>query len=174
MATTTRTRIVTSAEQVFDHHGFAATGVDRLTEAAGVSTRTLYKRVGSKAGLVAAVLEARSARFLERLDVESVDALFAALKDWTAAEGAHGCLFLRAQGEDGASVPGVAPAVDAYRTQLRALMHRVVALERGHRDDELADQVLVLFEGATSAATYLGADAIASARRAAASLLRAR
>ncbi|TXG90724.1 TetR/AcrR family transcriptional regulator [Rhodococcus rhodnii] len=171
---TTRTGIVSSAEQVFDRHGFAATGMDRLTEAAGVSTRTLYKHVGSKTGLVAAVLEARAIRFAERVEgVSSVDGLFAALAEWTAAEGARGCLFLRAQGETGGETPEVSAVVDGYRRRLRDAIARFVATEIGRTDDALADQILVLFEGATSAASYLGTDAIDAARHAAATVVRA-
>lgn len=38
-------------------------------------------------------------------------------------------------------------------------------------DDAIVHQILVLFEGATSAASYLGAAAVTSAREAAASLM---
>ncbi|WP_031470126.1 TetR/AcrR family transcriptional regulator [Sciscionella sediminilitoris] len=169
---TTRAEIVSNAERVFDHHGFAATGMDLLTEAAGVSTRTLYKHLGSKAGLMAAVLESRMARFFERFDVHGVAALFEALDDWTAAEGARGCLFLRAEGETGGQPPEVSAVVAEYRGRLRELTRRVIVDELGRPDEELAEQLLVLFEGATSAASYLGTRAIAAARNASLSLIR--
>ncbi|MFB7496428.1 TetR/AcrR family transcriptional regulator [Streptomyces sp. NPDC056161] len=168
---TTRDGIIASAEQVFDCHGFAATGMDRLTEAAGVSTRTLYKHVGSKTGLMASVLDARMERFFGRLDVESVAALFEALGQWTTAEGARGCLFLRAQGETGGTTPQVAALVAEYRRRLQELIHRLVAHELERDDHLLADQILILFEGAVSAASYLGARAIDAAGDAAESLL---
>ena len=52
----TTSGIVASAEAVFDRHGFAASGVDRVTAAAGVSTRTLYKHLGNKTGLIVAAV----------------------------------------------------------------------------------------------------------------------
>ena len=52
----TKTQIVVSAEREFDCNGFAATGMDRLTQAAEVSSRTLYKHVGSKTALIVAVV----------------------------------------------------------------------------------------------------------------------
>ena len=167
-----KAQIVSSAEQAFDRHGFTATGMDRLTEAAEVSSRTLYKHVGSKTSLIAAVLEERSRRFFGQLNVHSVDALFAALENWTRTEGARGCLFLRAQGETGGETPEVADAVAAYRRKLRDLIVRVVANDVGQsRCDVLAEQVLVLFEGGTSAASYRGAGAVCAARAAAAVLV---
>lgn len=169
--TTTRSRIISAAGHVFDRHGFAGTGIDRLTESAGVSTRTLYKHLGSKSGLVVAVLDERRTRFVDRFDVDTVDELFDTLEAWIQTEGARGCLFLRAQGEDGEGTLGVSPTVTAYRKQLHDLVRRVVRHQTGHDDDLLVEQVLVLFEGATSAASYRGTDVIHAAKAAASTLV---
>lgn len=167
----TSAKIVAHAEVVFDHHGFAGTGMDRLTAAANVSTRTLYKHLGSKAGLIAAVLDSRRARFFDRFDVESIDALFDTLETWTVREGARGCMYLRARSEDGEWAPEVVSIVAAYRQQLYELIRRSVRNRIGRDDDVRADQVLVLFEGATSAASYRGVGAIRAAKSAAIALL---
>ncbi|KAB2704396.1 TetR/AcrR family transcriptional regulator [Brucella intermedia] len=167
-----KSQIISNAERIFDQYGFTATGVDRLTKAAEVSGRTFYKHVGSKTALVAAVLQERSNRFFDEFDVRSVDALFVALEAWTNAVGARGCLFLRAERETGGEVPEVAEVVAAYRQKLRILIESVVEGDVGrHGCQELAEQVLVLFEGATSAATYHGSSAIDAARSAAATLV---
>lgn len=144
-----------------------------MAEAAGVSTRTLYKHVGSKTALVAAVLEDRGNRLCGQLNVPSVDALFAALEDWTIAMGARGCLFLRADRETGGAVPEISEVVGTYRRNLRSVIGRVIAHDIGQRgDDVLAEQILVLFEGAVSAATYRGVEAVRAARTAAAVLVK--
>jgi len=168
----TKAQIISSAERAFDHHGFAATGMDRLTEAAEVSSRTLYKHVGSKTALITAVLEERGRRFFRQFDVHSVDALFAVLESWTRIEGARGCLFLRALGETGGEIAEVSDAVAVYRRKIRDLIDRVVAtdIDQGG-SDVLAGQILVIFEGAISAASYRGVDAIRAARAAAAILV---
>ncbi|MFD2395878.1 TetR/AcrR family transcriptional regulator [Prauserella oleivorans] len=145
--TTTRERIISSTEPVFDQHGFAGIGVDRLTEAAGVSSRTLYKHMGSKTGLIAAVLDARRERFSRVFDVSTVDELFDALAAWVRSEGARGCLFLRALGEGGRSIPEVDRAVSQYRELLHRVMSRIVEHETGGADELLAEQLLVVFEG---------------------------
>ncbi|MCF8611728.1 TetR/AcrR family transcriptional regulator [Gordonia sp. HY285] len=163
----TRERILTAVEPVFDRHGFAGVGVDRLTAAAGVSSRTLYKHLGSKTGLVAAVLGARGERFARAFDVLTVDELFNALATWVRTEGSHGCLFLRAMGEDGGSVPEISAAVAEYRELLYSVVTRVVEYETGTADELLVEQLLVLFEGATSTASYRGPRAVESARTAA-------
>lgn len=167
-----KNQIIASAEHAFDHHGFAATGMDQVIQAAAVSSRTLYKHVGSKTALIVAVLNERARRFFSHSQVDNVDELFIALETWTSAEGARGCLFLRAQGETGGLVPEIAEAVTAYRRRLHALIERLVVSQTGCRcDDDLVEQVLVLFEGAIATSTYRGACTIGTARKMAATLL---
>lgn len=165
------TKLIVAAERLFDRHGYMATGMDRLTEAAGMSSRTLYKHAGSKAQLLARVLEERDRRFMARLEVRTVDALFTALEDWLRVEGTRGCLFLRSRTETGGDTPEIAAAVAAHKEALRQQISKVVALDLGHEDPLLAEQVLVLFEGATHAAIYRSADVASAARSAVAVLI---
>lgn len=163
-----RSKLVAAAERLFDRHGFTATGMDRLTEATGASSRTVYKHVGSKTALMATVLTERDRRFMRRLDVRSVDALFAALEDWVRVEGARGCLFLKTYGETGGDTPEIAQVVLAHKEAVRARIADIVALEiGGGGDPDLAEQIVILFEGAAAAAVYRGAEAVAAARAAA-------
>lgn len=166
-----KTQIITNAERVFDQHGFAGTGMDQLIQAAEVSSRTLYKHVGNKTALIVAVLNERSQRFFSQCRVTSVEGLFDALESWTLTEGARGCLFLRAYGETGGNVADIAQAVSLYRTQLRELIENIVTHQIGAADDDLVEQILVLFEGATSTSTYRGPSAISTARAIAAVLM---
>lgn len=123
-----------------------------------------------------AVLEARMQRFFDHCHARSIDDLFARLQDWGETEGSRGCLFLRAQGEAGESTPEVAEVVAGYREKLRSRISQIVNDDLGsttsiENDDSLATQILVLFEGATSTAPYLGSAAVTSARSAAALLI---
>lgn len=163
-----RSKLVAAAERLFDRHGFTATGMDRLTEATGASSRTVYKHVGSKTALMATVLTKRDRRFMRRLDVRSVDALFAALEDWVRVEGARGCLFLKTYGETGGDTPEIAQVVLTHKDAVRARIADIVALDiGGSGDPDLTEQIVILFEGATAAAVYRGAEAVAAARAAA-------
>ena len=53
----TKNKLISAAGSLFSRHGFNATGMDRLTQAAGMSSRTLYKHAGSKTALIVRVLE---------------------------------------------------------------------------------------------------------------------
>lgn len=164
----TRSKLVAEAERLFDRYGFTATGMDRLTEASGVSSRTLYKHIGSKTALMVTILTERDRRFRRRLDVRSVDALFAALEDWVRVEGTRGCLFLKTHGETGGDTPEIAQVVLAHKDAVHARIADIVALEiGGGGDPDLAEQIVILFEGATAAAVYRGVEAVAAARAAA-------
>jgi len=165
----TKDTIVAASESLFDRHGFTATGMDRLTAAADVSSRTLYKHLGGKTDLIAATLERRRRRFFDNLNVDSVDALFRALSEWTDAEGARGCYFLRALSDAGDDQSEIRDAVTAYRSGLRRLIDRLVLKETGATRH--ADAVHVLFEGAVAAASYRGAGAIEAARQTAVLLI---
>ncbi|MDP0501937.1 MAG: TetR/AcrR family transcriptional regulator [Verrucomicrobiota bacterium JB022] len=168
----THDKIVSAAEQLFYRHGFVATGVDRLTQAAGMSSRTLYKHAGSKTALITAVLAERDRRFLSAVKINSVSALFQALEDWVRVEGSRGCLFLRAYGETGGDIPEIAAAVTAHKAHLHEKIQEILAVELGGADNsELADQILILFEGATAAAVYRGVAAVKTGCRMAEALV---
>lgn len=169
--TTTRSDIIASSERVFDRKGFAATGMDTLTEAAHVSSRTLYKHLGSKSELAVAVLETRMERFFDSCTAASIDDLFTGLETWIRAEGARGCLFLRAQGETDSPDSGISAVVSEYRRRLRELIGHLVENVLGRADEALTNEMLIVFEGATSAASYLGTGAVTAARGAANALL---
>ena len=167
-----KNKLISAAESLFDRNGFTPTGMDRLTQAAGISSRTLYKHAGSKSALIAKVLTERDKRFLRRLEVRSVDALFKALEDWVRVEGCRGCLFLRAYGETGGDIPEIAEVMSAHKEGLWNKIQEIVAIETGGLDDPgLAEQVLILFEGATSVAVYRGAEAVEKARNAAVAIV---
>ncbi|TYC52975.1 TetR/AcrR family transcriptional regulator [Rhodobacterales bacterium] len=167
-------QLISASERLFDRHGYTATGMDRLTEAAGMSSRTLYKHVGSKAALMGRVLAARDQRFMAGIDVQDVDALFAALENWVLSEGARGCLFLRSLAETGGDTPEIATVVSSHKTAFRQRIHEIVAADLGHDDPDLSEQILVLVEGATHAAVYRGSAAVSAARSAAGLLVEAR
>lgn len=155
-------QLLATAERLFDRDGFNATGMGRLVRETHLSSRTVYKHVASKNVLVARVLAERRRRFFECTDFASTQALFTSLKTWFAKEGTRGCLFFRVQAETGGDIEEIRAAVAVYHRQLRESIAALVMCEVGVADDQLTDQLLALFEGATTAATYRG-DAVIDA-----------
>lgn len=167
-------RLIATAERLFDRQGFNATGMGQVVQESGLSSRTVYKHASGKNTLLAMVLSERRRRFFERVDFRSTDALFASLAEWADQEGARGCLFFRVHAETGGGTPVIASAVDAYHAQLHAYISDLTWRETRVVDEELTDQVLALFEGATTAVTYRGTAVIRAARISACQLIAAR
>jgi len=168
------TRLLVAAERLFDRNGFNATGMGRLIKETGLSSRTVYKHATSKSVLMATVLAERGRRFFAHVDFSSTDALFASLTAWAEQEGARGCLFFRAYAETGGKTPEIERCVAGYHARLHTAISDLVTLETGVVDEALTDQILALFEGATTAATYRGTEVIESARVCARQLIAAR
>jgi len=62
--------IVDAADQEFQSNGYAGTNIKAVADRAGVSTKTLYKLVPTKAELFDAVIRRRIGRFLLEVDDE--------------------------------------------------------------------------------------------------------
>jgi len=62
------TTVINAAMGVFWRRGFAASSIDELTTAMGLSRSSLYKRFGDKDGLYQEVLGAYTDRVLRRMD----------------------------------------------------------------------------------------------------------
>ncbi|MFJ1301691.1 TetR/AcrR family transcriptional regulator [Pseudomonadota bacterium AL_CKDN230030165-1A_HGKHYDSX7] len=168
----TQTKLLHAAETLFQRKGFGQTGMDDLAQAAEMSSRTLYKHAGSKTALITSVLTERDQRFMALLDVDTVSDVFDTLEQWIRAEGAHGCLFLRAHGETGGATPEIEAAIVSHKNAVADRIRAIVQRELGGRGHKtLAEQIVILFEGATATAIYRGPHAIAAARRAAAVLM---
>lgn len=109
--------VLDAAESLFVDQGFTATGINRITEEAGVASMTLYNNFKNKKDLVVATLQRRSDRLLLRVEAEIDKAgqmpqdrilvVFDTVSSWineelTKPTGFTGCMFLKAIHEYGA------------------------------------------------------------------------
>ncbi len=74
----TRALILEAAGQEFQANGYEATCIADVAEHAGVSTKTLYRLIPTKADLFANVIEDRIGRFVLEYDLSRLDSLDAA------------------------------------------------------------------------------------------------
>lgn len=173
-----RSQLITDASRVFETGGFRGTGVDALLAASGTSTRTLYKHFGSRDNLVAAVLQARDAEFMDRIQTlpkggHPVGHLFDVLEVWLGDHARHGCMLIRAQGEYAEANPAIAVLATERKAAFRALVGVRVEAALGRPDERLRDQVWLLFEGAVAAAGTADLAIVSTARDAACALVAA-
>ncbi len=71
----TRQLIIGAARQEFNVHGYAGASMGRVAERAGVSTKTMYRLIPTKAELFRSVVSERISRFMLELDEEHLDKL---------------------------------------------------------------------------------------------------
>ena len=161
---TAKDKLLDAAADLFYADGIGATGVDDVVRAAGVSKPTLYAHFGSKAQLVAAVLERRHAT--RAAELEALDggplAIFAWLADFYAREGARGCAFVNAAAELGHGGPGRAAAA-REKAWLRAELARRARTEGLRDPDGLASRLGLLIDGVGARVVVDGHGAAASA-----------
>lgn len=171
-------RILEAADRLFYAQGIQAVGVDAVAAEAGISKRTLYNHYPSKDGLIAAYLERRTGLAIpfEGTPLEQVLGLFDGLARWFASKRFRGCAFVNAVSELGRDRrhPAVEVAAAHKARRLAHLQAQLTVL--GVADAAaLAQQLMLLFEGAVAVSLVRGGDPAAahSARDAAIVLLRA-
>jgi AcrR family transcriptional regulator len=166
-APTARDRLLDTASRLFYQRGFQGVGIDEIIAESGVAKMTLYRHFPSKDDLIVAYLTRADERFREWFEgaLATADsprdkllAVFDALGKLAQSEGCLGCTFQVSAAE----FPD--PRHPAHRVAVRhkrAVRARfaTLAAEAGLRDaPAVADQLLMLMDGAWVAARMFGRD----------------
>lgn len=177
---TPRERILDAAGALFLRDGFRAVGIDTIIAQSGVAKMTLYRHFPSKDDLIVAYLEQSNVGFWGWFECtlnqatssrEKLLALFVAIGTMAAQPTCFGCTFQSAAAEF--------PSLDhpGHRTAL-AHKHAVIARlcelaeSAGAREPQvLAEQLLLLMDGAFIAARMFGISSPAAHTAAAARAL---
>ena len=176
-----REQLIEAALDLFNRHGFNATGIDKILAEAGVAKMTLYKHFRSKDELIQAVLRRRDEDFRAwlmdfvetRADTPRARllALFDAYGKWFSETEFRGCLFLNASAE----FSGMADSISALAREHARLVHtyiRGLTSATGARNpDRLADWLVLLLDGAIGCAQVSAKPEWASKARDAAEIL---
>lgn len=160
-----RQRLLETASELFYREGIRAIGVDTIVERSGVGKATLYRHFPTKDDLIAAYVakEDRAHQLWfeeiiasERSPKEQLLAWFAACDERIKEPGFRGCPFLNAMAEIAETEH---PAYQRALQHERALRDRLAQLSQqaGARDpDQLADQLLLIVNGALASASLFG------------------
>jgi AcrR family transcriptional regulator len=177
---TARERLLAAADELFYAGGIHTVGIDRVIERAGVAKATLYNVFGSKDELIRSYLTARAAARQERLTRklaryqtprERLLGVFDVLGELFAEPGFRGCAFLNASAEAQQGGP-VEEVSGEARAWVRALFVELGQAAGAVDAERLAQQLVLLYDGATVAAQMdRDPTAAATARAVAATLL---
>ncbi|MBP2320299.1 AcrR family transcriptional regulator [Kibdelosporangium banguiense] len=165
-------QVLDAAESLFYDRGIQAVGMDEIRAASGVSLKRLYQLFASKEALVAGYLERRDKRwrdnlagYVARADAPPVLAVFDWLHAWFSEPGFRGCAFINSFGELGATSPAVTEIARHHKRELKIYIRGLVD------SDQLADQILVLIDGAITVAAVMKDPDVAWPAKAAAKAL---
>jgi AcrR family transcriptional regulator len=160
-----RQRLLETARELFYRDGIRAIGVDTIVEQSGVGKATLYRHFPTKDDLIAAYVAEEDRAHQqwfeeiiasERSPKEQLLAWFEACDQRIKEPGFRGCPFLNAMAE---IAEADHPAYQCAVQHERALRDRLAQLSRqaGARDPEqLADQLLLVVNGALASASLFG------------------
>jgi AcrR family transcriptional regulator len=176
-----RERLLEVATELFYREGIRAIGIDTIIARSGVAKMSLYRNFPSKDDLVVAFLEYRDGIYWQWWDHvmaahpddagRQIGDLFASLARRVSSPAYRGCPFINTSTE----FPDPNhPARAICRANKRELRRRLQDLARraGARDPaSLADQLLLLMEGAYASAQNFPAHGPAPSLRAAAEAL---
>jgi AcrR family transcriptional regulator len=156
---TARERLLRAADELFYAEGINTVGIDRVIEHAGVAKATLYSAFGSKDELIRAYLMRRHERRVARIERHRgrheeprarMLAVFDALHELITGPDWHGCPFLSATGEARTDTTVKEVASITWDYTLACFVEDATAL--GVADPaELAERLVVVYEGAVVA-----------------------
>ncbi|OON41026.1 hypothetical protein BTJ39_03390 [Izhakiella australiensis] len=173
-----REQIMHAAKRLFIKRGATNVGINEVTAEAGVARMTLYNNFPAKETLISEVYQQVAAEIMQRLtdttarkkgEREKILGLF----DEIAAqqEDYRGCPMIHASLQAEEAAGEVYQLVQAYKQRLRAFIYQQLS-EKRHEREMLADQILLLLDGAATEYYLRGAlTPLASARRAVSILL---
>lgn len=150
-----RERLLAAANELFYGNGVHTVGIDRLIEHAGVAKATLYSAFGSKDELIRSYLMSRHAgrraamQAIEQYETprERLLAIFDVLGESFVDPQYHGCAFVNASAE---ANPGsvIEEATGEYRGWIRGLFRDLAESAGAAEPDDLARQLVMLYDGA--------------------------
>lgn len=159
-------KLLDVAGPLFFRHGFAAVGVDRIVKESGVAKMTLYRHFPSKDDLIAAWLERVDAQFWavasgwmggpDREPRAQLAGFFRGLEKLVASPQCLGCPFLLAAAEFPEPGTRAHEVAKRHKTTLRERFRRLARAAGAGDPAAVADQLLLLTDGAFGASRMFG------------------
>ncbi len=169
--TSKREQILDTAEELFVHNGYTATGINEIIEEAGVATMTLYNNFENKEQLIIAMIERRAERFKALFEENAnsvsddpyeqilsvfdlVDALI--VSQHGTEQGFPGCAFIKASLEFDSPSHPVRLAALVQKSDILGLFEKLLKKAGYSQVKEKALELHILFDGAIVQAHVLG------------------
>lgn len=155
-----RERLLDTAERLFYAEGVHTVGIDRVIEESGVAKASLYNNFGNKDGLVAAYLDRRHQRQLDRVaralagarsPREQILAIFDSQRELFARPDYRGCAFAAATAEGPIGGPNEERS-RTYRGYVRTVFAEILEKAGVTNAAAIAAQLHMVYDGAQMSA----------------------
>lgn len=181
MSASKREQLVHRAQQIFYRDGFHATSMDRLAAETGVSKMSIYNHFRTKEDLIQATLRLRDEQFrnwlirrvetLADLPRDRLLAIFDVLGEWFEEDDFQSCMFIKASSEYQDRDDPIHATSAEHKRLLLAYIRELAEKAGAQHPGILAQQLLLLKEGAIVLAHLQGPPGIAEGARSAAEQL---
>ncbi len=161
-----RQRLLETASELFYREGIRAIGIDTIVERSGVGKATLYRHFPTKDDLIAAYLEEQDRHHwswfeeviapYEGSPQEQLLAWFEACTRRLTQQGFRGCAFLNALAEFSEADHPARQCAIGHERALRDRLARLSKLAGARDPEQLADQLLLVSNGALASAPLFG------------------
>jgi len=162
---TKRDTLLKVAERLFYEHGFRGVGLKQIIREANVATMTLYNHFPSKDNLVEEVLKKREERYWSYLDshveMDSDSPFILAAQAhgrWLKEQSYKGDMFLRAIEDYAGTDNEIENIARGHKSKLLKYFQQLAQRNGKDNERDLANQLTLLLEGATSMTTLIGAE----------------
>ena len=158
MASSKRQLLIDTALDLFRREGYHATGIDRVIAEAGVARMTLYNHFKSKDELIVAALLRRDELFRSSLmdyvskqpadPIKRLLAVFDWHEKWFTGKDFNGCMFINASSEFFEPSDPVRKVAAEHKSAILRYITERCEMANLKRPKELANQLMLLIEGA--------------------------
>ncbi|CDL80557.1 TetR family transcriptional regulator [Xenorhabdus szentirmaii] len=175
-----RNKLLAVTESLIYQYGIHATGMEQIVKETGISRKTIYRYFSNKDDLCAQALLSRDERWMKwftdsSLKGENPEAcileMFHALKSWFMSGEFRGCAFINATGEISDPTHPIRIIAKEHQQKIFSFIQQLTEKLDVNKPLELARQLLVLIDGAITAAMMMNAPSVADDAKEAARLL---
>jgi AcrR family transcriptional regulator len=153
-----RQDLIDTAIVLFTENGFHATGIDRITEVAKVSKKTMYHHFRSKEELILAALRHHDGLFRNHF-MKSVDksgatpydrliSIFDVADHWFSTQQFYGCMFINAVSEYSRQDTAIRDICKEFKKQMLSFIESLVKDAGIEEYKVIAASISILLEGA--------------------------
>ena len=146
--------LIDTALELFNQHGYHATGIDLILAQSKVSKATLYKHFRSKEELILAALQQRHEQVFTAIQnkIEQANeaedsgilAIFDNLDEWINSETFWGCNFINVSGE----YADACHPIYIFAAQHKQSIVELIKTQLKDKNEDKAEQIALLVEGA--------------------------